>query len=499
MPPEHLNLQLLRGRPPRQPGDLFPLYHEISGAGEPVFSVLLSNVEIMFSPRYHDGQDHFDLFTGERLSMTGGKKFIHFLGSMKFAMILLGVLILSCVVGSIISQGQTYAWYAGRYGERAAGAIMALHLDDVFHSWWFIAITAFLCVNLLLCNILRLPSLLKRQKALADPLEAMKGEPDIILPVGKLSPDFFRKMGFHRTLAFKNEDGCDTEYASKNAAGYWGAWVCHLGVLLLILGFGLGQMLKEEYTVYGIPGQTKAIGDTGRLVTIDEFTIEKNEDGSVRQYTALLTCGDAESGKTEQGTAGVNEPATLCGMKFYQNSTGWAADYRITENGEDLQSGTLCAGEYVPVEDKPDLIIYLNAVYPDFAMVDGSPTTLSQDVKNPYYLYSAYYQGQMLGMNALGQDEELTIDEYTVTFRNPQPYTLIQVKRDPYTPLALLGGLVTLAGLILALFVQPASVWTVTDVEGRITVYGKCRKGGALFADELKEKTGDGSLSLEKS
>lgn len=416
---------------------------------------------------------------------------------MKFAMILLGVLILSCAAGSVISQGQTYTRYAELYGARAAGAIMALHLDDVFHSRWFITITAFLCLNLLLCNITRLPSVLKRQRALADPTDAMKGEADVALAVGEVPQDFFRKMGFHGSRTVKNEDGPDAEYASKNAAGYWGAWICHLGVLLLILGFGLGQMLKEEYTVYGTPGETKAIGDTGRLLTIDDFTIDKNEDGSVRQYTAALTCGDAKSGRVEQGTAGVNAPATLMGMKFFQNSTGWAADYRITENGEDLQAGTLCAGEYVPVEDKPELVIYLNAIYPDFAMVDGSPATLSQEPKNPYYLYSAYYQGQMLGMNALGQDEELTIDEYTVTFRNPQPYTLIQVKRDPYTPLALLGGLVTLAGLILALFVQPASVWTVKGEDGRTIIYGKCRKGGVLFADELREKAGKENILHE--
>ena len=49
-----------------------------------------------------------------------------------------------------------------------------------------------------------------------------------------------------------------------------------------------------------------------------------------------------------------------------------------------------------------------------------------------------------------------------------------------------LGGLVTLAGLVLAFWLQPRSVWTVRKEKGW-TVYGRCRKGGALFTDELKK------------
>ena len=56
-----------------------------------------------------------------------------------------------------------------KYGERTAGLILALHLDDAFHSWWFIGLSAFLCLNLLCCNLIRLPGLLKRVHAFAKP------------------------------------------------------------------------------------------------------------------------------------------------------------------------------------------------------------------------------------------------------------------------------------------------------------------------------------------
>ena len=46
----------------------------------------------------------------------------------------------------------------------------------------------------------------------------------------------------------------------------------------------------------------------------------------------------------------------------------------------------------------------------------AGPGTASSEIRNPAYLYSVYYMNRMLGMNALLQEEELTIDEYTVTF-----------------------------------------------------------------------------------
>ena len=82
--------------------------------------------------------------------------------------------------------------------------------------------------------------------------------------------------------------------------------------------------------------------------------------------------------------------------------------------------------------------------------------TASGVVRNPAYLYTVYYQGQILGMNVLVGDEPLTIDDYVVTFTEPQSYTLIQIKKDSFTWLAFVGGIVTLAGLFLAFYRFPA-------------------------------------------
>ncbi|MBQ5568620.1 MAG: cytochrome c biogenesis protein ResB, partial [Oscillospiraceae bacterium] len=99
------------------------------------------------------------------------RKIWKFLTSMKFAVALLVILAIACSLASLVTQGQTYSWYAQRYSERTAALIIALHLDDAFHSPWFITITAFLTLNLLFCSISQIKGLLARTRAAKLPSE----------------------------------------------------------------------------------------------------------------------------------------------------------------------------------------------------------------------------------------------------------------------------------------------------------------------------------------
>ena len=412
------------------------------------------------------------------------KKIGRFLSSMPFAIALLVLLAAACALSSTVTQGLAYESYAAQYGERIAGLIMALRLDDAFHSWWFIGLSAVLCLNLLCCNLVRLPSLLRRIRSFADPEKAGSGASARVR--GKDDPrSVFTALRLPGPQEDRTADGRERLFAAGNRAGFWGAWVCHLGILLLILGFALGQLTMKQYTVYALPGQTKEMGDSGLNVTVEDFRVIRSENGSVQQYSADLTVTDAAKGTAEHGTAGVNEPAVLYGYKFFQNSVGWGADVRVLKDGMELQTEALCAGEFFAVKDRPELVVYFQAFYPDYVRDENAmPRSASDEARNPAYLYQVYYQGQILGMNVLEGGEELTIDEYTVQFGNPRQYTLLAVKRDSFTWLVLAGGLVTLAGLLLAFWMQPRSVLAVRE-EGEWIVSGQSRKGGALFREEF--------------
>ena len=411
-----------------------------------------------------------------------------FLCSMKCAMLLLILLVIACTLGSLIPQGQVLSYYTGNYPEQAAGAILLLGLDDVFHCGWFLVLTAFLCLNLLFCNVLRFPGLIRRMKTGFTLEKCLKGVDRPPVAVVETAEPVFQKMGFHH-LQTVADGGKEYRYGCRNKIGIWGAWLCHLGMLVIIAAFGLGQMMKTEYTVYGVAGQTKPVGDLSLEVTIDDFQIFLREDDTVEQYEAQITVTDTETGEIKSGSTKVNAPVSLFGMKFYQNSTGWAANVSVWEGTEKIQEKLLCAGEYLETEGKEGLILMLRAFYPDYTQDElGNAVTRSSALNNPAYLYALYYNEQLLGMNVIRDGEKITVDEYTFVFHDPEPYTLIQVKKDSFTWLAGVGALMVILALVLAFYVRPEEMWAVKLEDGTWAVAGRSKKAGLIFEEKLLEK-----------
>ncbi len=98
-------------------------------------------------------------------------------------------------------------------------------------------------------------------------------------------------------------------------------------------------------------------------------------------------------------------------------------------------------------------------------------------------------QPDQAGVQVAG-DIALRYGTVEISFSDPQDYTLLQIKQDRFTGLVLLGGLVTLLGLVLAFYLQTSRMWASEDGEGKWTVYGAARKGGAIFADQVREAAG---------
>ena len=92
----------------------------------------------------------------------------------------------------------------------------------------------------------------------------------------------------------------------------------------------------------------------------------------------------------------------------------------------------------------------------------------------------------MVGMNYWQEaDGPITVNDYSITFSEPQSYTLLQVKADRFQGLALLGGLITMLGLLLAFYLLPVRAWALQHEDGSWTVFGQSRKGGALFRESF--------------
>lgn len=408
------------------------------------------------------------------------KKIYKTIASMQFAIILLIVVATACMIGSFIPQGEMFEQYRASYSERTAAWILAFHLDDVFHSWWFIILTSLLCLSVLLCNLTRVRALVRQTKNAAEPPRSVS-ETFGASVQGVSDPEaVLKRMRFYRPVKTA-VDGKEVLFAYRNRPGIWGAWICHIGIVLIVLGYAFGQMTLFSTEIYGTPGQTKSIANTPYEVTIDDFWIERSETGFIEQYVSSLTVKHTGTGEAQSGTSSVNHPAVLEGYKLYQTASGDAVCVTIAEDGVPFESADLCVGEELTVEFLPGFSLYLNAYESDH---NGKPA----------YQILFFYQGQHMdvGKSYFSPGAVIDMNPYTITLSEPIAYTRLRVKKDSFSWLVLVGAVLTVTGLFLALYVIPETAWAVRDEDGAWTVSGKSRKLAPLFVEQFEHAARDG-------
>lgn len=332
------------------------------------------------------------------------KKLGRFLSSMGFAVALLVLLAAACALSSLVEQGLTREAYEVRYGSGMASIIMALQVNDAYHSVWFIALSGFLCLNLLLCSVLRFSSFLRRYRQEKD--SAAVNTPGNLGKTETEQPEqVFRTMRL-TPLRCTDAQGKEALFASGNRVGVWGAWICHVGVLLLIAGFALGQITMQESVIWGIPGDTRILEGTGIEIVIDDFRTETREDASIAQYVTEITVNDPAAGRPEKATISVNNPADAGGFRLYQNNTGTAVSASVKRDGKEKQRKTLLpqqamAESVLGLEDQPEYAFYFAGIRKMQEEGQEDQTLYVMDLyRNGVFQQSYYYVGKALRRSA---------------------------------------------------------------------------------------------------
>lgn len=396
------------------------------------------------------------------------KRVFGFLHSMKCGILILLLIAAACTAGSLILQDQIPSYYEVQYGTEMARWIRLLQLDHVFTCPWFLLLTVFLCLNLALCSVTRFGVTFQESR--------------------RCNPED-RKRKLQGSMKEEEIHEAVWDYSCRHRLGLWGPWLCHVGLLLLIAGFGLGRQFGVESYIYGVPGETKTLGGTGYAVTIDDFRIDLREDATVEQYTASLTMRELKSGRTVSGIAQVNHPMEAFGMRIYQNSTGWACQVDVYREGVREETKLLCVGEVLTVESLPELALVFQKFYPDYAVTDQGEVSLSSKLKNPCAAFLLYYDGQMIAADVVGIDYEILAEPYRFVFHDPQPYTLIQVLRDPFQWLAALGGAVILLSLLLCFYWKPEETITARMKDGRVLGWFHSRQITRVWTEDVIQGT----------
>ena len=380
------------------------------------------------------------------------KKVLKFLRSMTFGMILLGLILLCSFPGSVIAQGNTPDWYVQTYPD-LHGIILKLGLDDVFGSWYFIALLTLLCLNLTLCSLVRIRNVVKASKNAAASAAARKTK--VVL-----SPENTAQLReFLEGRHYKKEVFGETTVYSKNAIGWYGSFITHLAILLTVL-FGAAALYLPKVTDQTcMPGESLRMED-GTAITVDSFRIE-NEEGKL-DYASIIdiTLPDGRSsGKTR---ISVNYPLSFGGYKVYQQTYGTAGAVTVRNSetgGEDrFILNEMCFLSLDSVNG-----VWFEALYPGYIRDESGNFTLitqtSGSYEDPVYQVLLASEGVYTPVMVF-PGETLSVGGVDFTFEEPVEYPGLRIKRTPEAVNTLLFAAfgLMIVGLWFCFFQTPAIV-----------------------------------------
>ena len=406
------------------------------------------------------------------------KKIWNFLRSMRFGIVLLALIALCSIAGSVIPQGREVAWYAQNY-PGFHPTLLALKLDNVFESWYFIVLLVLLCLNLTLCSLVRVAALIKDKRM----IERAGRLPDETL----LTPEGVEKLRAH----LKNELHCketpvaDGAVYSKRLWGRYGTFLTHLAILLTVV-FGAAALYLPTITDQTcMPGEAITMPD-GTRIAVDSFRIE-NDKGEL-DFSSEITVTLPDGRQSEQTPIKVNHPMHFGPYKVYQQTYGTAGSL----TGENLATGatedfTLTESVFLTLDGQSGL--WYDALYPGYVQdADGNITLINNMVgsyEDPIYQAQLAQDGEYISILAFPGDV-FEVGGMRFRFNDPIDYPGLRIKHTPtaVNVLLLAAFLLMTAGLFITFFLQPVLV--KTDAEG-YAVGGAKREGMRLHLGALLE------------
>ncbi len=255
-----------------------------------------------------------------------------FFASVKLALFTLFLLSVTSIIGTVIPQKESFAWYVQNYSETTAKIFQVLSIPDMYNSWWFLGLLTLLSLNLIICSLDRFPGVWRQIKAdnlatnltrlpkmrLSDTWVSSKSEETLATELTNSLAGKGWKAGNRR----RNDSLL--LFAQKGAMTRTGVYIVHASILIIFLGAIIGEiygfkgsiMLPETNATHSIFefGTGKSI-DLGFEVRCERFEIEFYDSGMPKAYRSQLTI--LEGGKIIlEKESVVNDPLTYKGITF---------------------------------------------------------------------------------------------------------------------------------------------------------------------------------------
>jgi cytochrome c biogenesis protein len=442
------------------------------------------------------------------------------LRSMRTALVLLLILAAGAVIGSLLPQIPNSPERVGRYLEDHGfwgPLFFRAGFFDVYGSWWFVLITTLLFVSLAACLFPRTRALLRgmRQRPVhARELDGLRHHADVRVsrPPDEVASAAERLLRRKRYRVAREGTGVAAEKGALREAGsllfHWAFFLLLVGV---IVGKGTGfvgraVVTEGETFVDALPNYSGQIrtgryfggGFTGVGIRLLDFEDRYRRTGQPKDFVSRVRFFDRDGRAVRTDEIRVNRPASVEGLRIFQEGFGWAPVIGVSLDGERLWSSAIemardDAPEGVPptampwrgaiklTAPEPDVMITLE-LWPDFrafanVQLTGRPTPMLVRF-DPYVRYSVYV-GRILdparstidtaGLRRAGRGDlraagtsTFTVPgggELALSFPALRQYSVLLVSRDVGIPVVLAAAILVLVGLLPALYVSRRKVW----------------------------------------
>jgi cytochrome c biogenesis protein len=438
--------------------------------------------------------------------------------SVNLTLVLLILLAITSIFGTLIPQQERALEFAHRLSPGLVTFLESLQVFDLYHSYWFRFLIGALALNLIVCSLDRFPSSLRLFRSSPTP---ERSKPFENLPshrmisanrnMSEVMPEVIRALrGKFRKLEKKEVEKAAYVYAEKGRHSYFGVYLVHFSVLLILVGGIVGSFFGFEAFV------TITEGDTAQTVTLrksevaqelpfgvrcDRFVVEFYENGAPKEYRSDLAF--IVDGKVAmQGALLVNHPLSFMGITFYQSTYGTIAGNNILlsvakENSSEKTPYQMKIGEPVQL---PGTAAQFQAVEArsDFMRMGPAVHIAVKPSQGEEVHFWVFQNQEMIKKRFPGMLERFpkmnprAFEPYTFFLEKIEAkhYTGLQVNRDPGVDLVYGGFCLMVLGLIVTFFVSHRRVWIQISGEKKkvsVKVAGKANKNQPGFEKELDE------------
>ena len=431
------------------------------------------------------------------------------LASVTLAISLLIILAVTSIFGTVILQKGNPEQYLMEYGEGLYKLFHFLALDDMYRSWWFLAILALLLVNITTCSIKRFPRawrlMTQSPKVLDDALfRRMKHRGSVrrgIDPEDAVDEarDVIEK---HYGKARETRDASSvTLYVDKGWYGRLGAYIVHLSILILAIGAVYGGMMGFKGYVNIVEGTSvDRVPLRGKNTAIKLPFVIQCDNFEVQYYPGTQQPKDYYSDLTvfrngqveQQKRIEVNHPLIVDGIYFYQSSYG--VDRNSTVTLQVLDPAGNIAGPDVTAAAGQKFQVMGDASSYQIEEIMPSITAGRPGVKVAQFLGNTHRDFYLLEA-APDRDKTRGGSVYfKIKDTNIREYTGLQVAWDPGVNVVWLACIVMILGLYIAFFVAHKRVWVRVDLdsdETAVLIAGTSNRNPATFEREFESSLAD--------